>query len=153
MSVISVGRRALTTGVAAGQAWVAAETGYLVLLLAFAARSYPQRRVRRGDPLRVAVLVPAHDEEAVIEACVASLMAQDHPAARRQVIVVADNCSDRTAQRARAAGADVWSAPTTRTPARGRPSRGFERLLDGDPQVDAVAMIDADCVASPQPPL
>ncbi len=150
MSVISLGRRAATAGVAAGQAWVAAETGYLVLLLVFAARSYPQRRVRRGNPLRIAVLVPAHDEETVIEACVASLMAQDHPSDRRAVIVIADNCSDATAEKAKALGAEVWQRDDADHPGKGQAvGWALERLLDGAADVDAVAMIDADCVASP----
>lgn len=150
MSVTSFGRRVLIAGVATGQTWVAAETGYLVLLLAFAARSFPQRRVRRGEPLRIAVLVPAHDEEAVIGACVASLIAQDHPDDRREVIVVADNCTDATAERARAAGATVWERVDDAHPGKGHAlAWALDRLLGDAAQIDAVAMVDADCVASP----
>lgn len=149
MSVFPLGRRALTAGVLAGQAWVAAETGYLLLLLAFAAKAHPIRRVRRGNPLRIAVLVPAHDEEAVIEACVTSLTTQDHPPDRRAIVVVADNCADATAERARAAGATVWERDAPDDLGKGQAvAWALSRLLDEDPDIDAIAMVDADCVAS-----
>jgi len=44
---------------------------------------------------RVSVIVPAHNEEAVIEGCAASLRAQDHP--DLELIFVLDRCTDRTA--------------------------------------------------------
>jgi hypothetical protein len=150
MRVFSLGRRALTAGVLAGQAWVTAETGYLLLVLGFAAKRYPIRRVRHGEPLKIAVLVPAHDEESVIEACVASLTAQEHPQGRCAVIVIADNCADTTAARAGAAGATVWERDDPDHPGKGQAvGWALEKLLNEEPDIDAVAMVDADCVASP----
>ena len=52
----------------------------------------------------VSVVVPARDEERGIEAAVRSLVAQTHPV---EVIVVDDESTDRTAERAAAAGARV----------------------------------------------
>jgi chlorobactene glucosyltransferase len=46
-----------------------------------------------GWPL-VSIVVPAHNEERVIAACAASLLASDHPAL--EVVFVLDRCSDRT---------------------------------------------------------
>lgn len=46
------------------------------------------------DPRRVAVFVPAHNEQAVIAALVDSLKAQDHPACR--FILALDRCTDAT---------------------------------------------------------
>lgn len=43
---------------------------------------------------RVIALVPAHNEQDIIEATVKSLMAQTHPFS--YILVIADNCSDRT---------------------------------------------------------
>ncbi|QBI56596.1 glycosyltransferase [Streptomonospora litoralis] len=58
-----------------------------------------------------AVVIPANDEAATIEACVhaaaASSAACGIPAARRHLIVVADACADATAALARRAGALV----------------------------------------------
>ncbi|UJA18771.1 glycosyltransferase [Thermoleophilia bacterium SCSIO 60948] len=55
---------------------------------------------------RVAMLVAAHDEEAVIEGWVGMARGLEWPAERIELIVAADGCSDRTAELARAAGAD-----------------------------------------------
>jgi cellulose synthase/poly-beta-1,6-N-acetylglucosamine synthase-like glycosyltransferase len=55
----------------------------------------------------VSLIVPAYDEEDVIAAKVANALALDYPRERLQVIVVSDGSSDATAERARAAGADL----------------------------------------------
>src|SRR5437667_457277 len=56
-------------------------------------------------PPRLLFLVPAHNEELLIESCVRSLVRLRYPTTRASVVVIADNCSDRTAPLARAAGA------------------------------------------------
>jgi cellulose synthase/poly-beta-1,6-N-acetylglucosamine synthase-like glycosyltransferase len=56
---------------------------------------------------RVTLIVAAHDEQDVIAAKVADALALDYPRALLQVIVACDGCTDQTAQRARAAGADL----------------------------------------------
>jgi len=48
------------------------------------------------DADRVAVIVPAHNEERVIEQCAARMRSQDHAALR--VCFVLDRCTDRTAE-------------------------------------------------------
>jgi cellulose synthase/poly-beta-1,6-N-acetylglucosamine synthase-like glycosyltransferase len=55
----------------------------------------------------VSLIVPAYDEEEVIAAKVANALALDHPRERLQVIVASDGSTDATAERARAAGADL----------------------------------------------
>jgi len=56
---------------------------------------------------RVSLIVAAHDEQAVIDAKVANALALDYPRELLQVIVACDGCADATAERARAAGADL----------------------------------------------
>ncbi len=74
-------------------------------LLSLVATPRPSRRAAPSD-LRLSVIVPAHDEELLIGRTVASLRAAPyHP--RPEILVVADNCSDRTAEVASAAGATV----------------------------------------------
>ncbi len=60
-------------------------------------------------PLAVAVVVPAHDEQELLPACLASLhLAAQHPGVPPvRLVVVADRCGDATADVARAAGAEV----------------------------------------------
>ncbi len=60
-----------------------------------------------GEPPTVSLIIPAYDEEAVIERKLANARALDYPADRLQVIVVSDGSTDRTAELARAAGADL----------------------------------------------
>jgi glycosyltransferase involved in cell wall biosynthesis len=55
----------------------------------------------------VSVIVAAYAEQAVIAERVANLRALDYPADKLEVIVACDGSPDATAQRARAAGADV----------------------------------------------
>jgi cellulose synthase/poly-beta-1,6-N-acetylglucosamine synthase-like glycosyltransferase len=55
----------------------------------------------------VSLLIPAYDEEEVIAAKVANALALDYPRELLQIIVASDGSADATAERARAAGADL----------------------------------------------
>jgi cellulose synthase/poly-beta-1,6-N-acetylglucosamine synthase-like glycosyltransferase len=60
------------------------------------------------EPLpTVSLIVPAYDEAEVIAGKVANALALDYPRECLQIIVVSDGSSDATAERARAAGADL----------------------------------------------
>jgi len=59
------------------------------------------------DLPRVSLIVPAYDEEEVIAAKVANALALDYPRERLQIIVASDGSTDATAERARAAAADL----------------------------------------------
>ena len=101
---------------------------------------------------RFIVLVPAHNEAQGIATTVQSLLAMDYPASRRQVVVVADNCTDRTADVAAAHGAQVLvrTAPDRR--GKGCALQfGIEWLLAqaGDAPWDALVVVDADTDAPP----
>ncbi len=51
------------------------------------------------------IIIPAHNEELLIGDLVKSIRKSDYPAELYEIFVVADNCTDRTAQIAREAGA------------------------------------------------
>jgi cellulose synthase/poly-beta-1,6-N-acetylglucosamine synthase-like glycosyltransferase len=55
----------------------------------------------------VSLVIPAYDEEDVIADKVANALALDYPHERLQIIVASDGSTDATAERARAAGADL----------------------------------------------
>ena len=85
-------------------------TCYVVLppLLAIFRRSRnacPARGVADAVMPRIAVLIPAHNMEAVIAACLDSLLSCDYPKDRVRIFVIADHCTDQTAERAEASGA------------------------------------------------
>jgi cellulose synthase/poly-beta-1,6-N-acetylglucosamine synthase-like glycosyltransferase len=75
-------------------------------------------------PLRLVVLVPAHDERLTITDAVRSLTSCEYPPDHRTVIVIADNCGDETAQLAREAGAEASNVTIPCTLARERRSPG-----------------------------
>ena len=55
----------------------------------------------------VSLIVAAHDEQEAIAAKVANALALEYPRELLEVIVACDGCADATAERARAAGADL----------------------------------------------
>jgi len=57
---------------------------------------------------KYAVLIAARNEQAVIGELIRSIKNQKYPKWLVDVFVVADNCTDNTAQRAREAGAIVY---------------------------------------------
>ncbi len=101
-----------------------------------------------GPALRLAVVVPAHDEQETIAACVTSLLACRGAQADTQIAVVADNCTDATATRARQAGARVLVRHDPERRGKGYAlDFAFGQLL-AEP-CDAVLVVDADTSASP----
>src|SRR6478672_11030772 len=89
---------------------IAVLCGSLYLLLLALASLRPAKKSHRGaDQLPfLSVLIPAHNEEALISGLLESLEAQDYPGACFAVHVVADNCTDATAEIARAYGVTVY---------------------------------------------
>jgi len=85
--------------------------GTLELLLLTLGGVLPSRRLpetyANQAPRHIAVVVPAHNEQACISRCVTNLLSCDKPSGKFSVYVVADNCTDDTAARAEAAGAQV----------------------------------------------
>lgn len=82
--------------------------GYPLALRALVAlRPKTEERPVLEELPAVSLIVAAYDEEEVIEAKVANALALDYPRERLQVIVASDGSGDGTANRARAAGADL----------------------------------------------
>ena len=105
-------------------------------------------RKRRRHPasekkLRFAVLICARNEERVIELPVRSILDASYPEDRREIIVLADNCTDRTAEVARAAGVTVWEKTTPSSGKGDVLAWGIERIREQG-GFDAVAVFDAD---------
>lgn len=127
---------------------------YFLFLAAVALASMLGRRPARpeGEPrTRFLILIPAHDEESGIGTTVASCRAVDYPEALFSVLVIADNCTDRTAVVAAEAGARVVERFDAVKKSKGYAieyligqlveSGEFEKL-------DAIVVIDADTTVS-----
>jgi cellulose synthase/poly-beta-1,6-N-acetylglucosamine synthase-like glycosyltransferase len=80
----------------------------LARLLAAAPPASATSRERANTPgRRVSLIVAAHDEQAVIGTKMRNALALDYPRELLELIVTCDGCADATAERARAAGADL----------------------------------------------
>jgi cellulose synthase/poly-beta-1,6-N-acetylglucosamine synthase-like glycosyltransferase len=96
-------------------------------------------------PQRLLFLVPAHNEELLIAACVQSLLRLRYPHPRFSVVVIADNCDDKTVEIARAAGAHCLERQDPRLPGKPRAiAWALDRLAVG--AYDAVVIVDADTI-------
>ncbi len=94
----------------------------------------------------LAVLIPAHNEAGGIGQTLAAISPQLRPGDR--VVVVADNCTDQTADIARDAGAEVVERVDQELRGKGYAlDAGIRHLAASPPQV--VVMVDADCDCRP----
>jgi len=117
---------------------------YLWLLTVFSGRMpAPKYRLPRR---RFAIVVPAHDEEAGIAATVKNLLGIAYPKEMFSVVVVADNCSDRTSALAEEAGARVLVRQDENLRGKGYALLHAFNLLA--PEVDALVVVDADTIVS-----
>lgn len=88
-------------------AWTQALYGLFLAALRRARPPAPPLPRSPGPRPRVSLIVAAYAEERVIAAKVANALALDWPRDRLEVIVAVDGAADATAERARAAGADL----------------------------------------------
>lgn len=97
-----------------------------------------------------AFFIAAHNEEAVIANLVKSIKEQDYPSELIDVFVVADACTDATAERAREAGAIVYERnDLSRKGKSWVMDFGFERILREYPgKHEAFFIFDADNLLS-----
>jgi hypothetical protein len=131
----------------AGAGLVAAVFAGQQLVFALTSLAWRRRSTTGAPTSRLGVLIPAHDESAMISRSVTSVLAQDYPAELLDVCVVADNCSDDTADRAAAAGARALVRTDDDRRGKGWALRwGIEHLLALDDPPDAIIVIDADAI-------
>jgi len=107
----------------------------------------PDRDAHQG-PLRLTVLVPAHDEALTIEATLASLRGQTRRPDR--VVVVADNCTDQTPDIAREHGADVFTTVGNTEKKAGALNQALSQMFGAPEARDIVMIMDADSVIVPE---
>ncbi|MEM7436065.1 MAG: glycosyltransferase family 2 protein [Myxococcota bacterium] len=120
----------------------------LVLWIECLASVFPLKRIRPRleEGLKTTILVPAHDESASIGSTVSALREQIRE--EDQILVVADNCTDDTAQRAVAAGARAIERQDPEHRGKGYALRFGVESMSSDPP-DVVIVVDADCRLSP----
>ena len=118
---------------------------YMVYMLLFK-RSLSERFINR-DPVmhKIAVVISARNESAVIGQLIESIHAQTYPAELIRIYVCADNCTDDTAEVARAAGATVFERQNRNLVGKGYAlDYMFKKILSSDDDSDAFIVFDAD---------
>jgi cellulose synthase/poly-beta-1,6-N-acetylglucosamine synthase-like glycosyltransferase len=142
---MTAGLTAIAALVALPALVIAAQVIVAALPIARSVRRPHADRITPNEALRpaVAVLVPAHNEALGIRATIASIAAQ--MARGDRLVVVADNCTDETAQIARDGGAEVVERSDLTRRGKGFALQaGLTRLGTARPP-EFVVVVDADC--------
>jgi cellulose synthase/poly-beta-1,6-N-acetylglucosamine synthase-like glycosyltransferase len=121
-------------------AWV--YVGYAILLVALG-HLRPRPRLRAPLLKPITVIVPAHNEEAVIERKVLNVLTGSYPRHLIEVIVASDGSSDRTVELARRAGATVLDLPRS-----GKVAALSAAVTHADGEI--LVFTDADCLLEPR---
>jgi 1,2-diacylglycerol 3-beta-glucosyltransferase len=122
---------------------------YLAMLSILALISRDRKTYFIPPIRKFAVVIPAHNEESVIGKTLDSIQDLDYPRKKFEVIVVADNCTDRTAEVARRVEAKVYERHDAVHRGKGYALRWiFDKLLTGRSTYDAFVVVDADSIVS-----
>ncbi len=120
----------------------ASRTVYTVVGL-FTTKKFPSAKTEHT----YAVIIAARNEEAVIGNLIESIHKQDYPSDKIKIFVVADNCTDGTAEAARAHGAVCYERRDTKHATKGYALQYLFREIDRDygiESVDGYFVFDAD---------
>ncbi|MDH3348247.1 MAG: glycosyltransferase family 2 protein [Desulfobulbaceae bacterium] len=120
--------------------------GYLVIV---ATAAYFFRKVigKTTQSMRLAVVIPAHNEEGQVSTVIKSILRSNYPNNLLTVLVIADNCTDATAKRAAEAGAVVFSRQDDANRGKGQALDWFLREhVDRYQHAQGLVVIDADTI-------
>jgi cellulose synthase/poly-beta-1,6-N-acetylglucosamine synthase-like glycosyltransferase len=101
-------------------------------------RTFPPQSVPAG----AVIIVPAHDEAAILAARLSDL--KEAVAGKYRILLVADNCTDATAEIGRQCGVEVIERADSERRGKGYALDFARRHLQADPP-DVVVIVDADC--------
>ena len=107
----------------------------------------PKKYAETDKSKKYAVLIAARNEEDVIANLINSINSQDYPSENLDVYVVADNCTDKTAEVARSCGATVYERFNKEQVGKGYALNFLLKNIDelrGIRSYDAYFVFDAD---------
>ncbi len=141
----------LTALVIAGELGLSLIVGYLLLLTVAALFAKRRTEPRHGAPsTRFVIMAPAHNEERLLPQLLESLAQVYYPRELYTVHVVADNCSDRTAELGRARGAIVHERFNVELRGKGHALEWLlQRIWERGDEHDAIVILDANSIVSP----
>lgn len=121
---------------------------FYILLFFVRAKTYKKAEVKH----KFGIVIPARNEAEVIGDTVKCLLKSDYPRELFDIFVVADNCTDNTAEIARAAGAIVYERfdPDPKHHKAGYALKFlFEKIRENHPGYEAFIKFDADNLMEP----
>lgn len=129
--------------------------GFFVAYLAFLSLlAYIERNGKSLETVskrRFAIVVPAYNEESSLPRTLKNLFEVDYPDDKFDIIVIADNCTDNTAEVAREKGAKVRVRNNPDKRGKGYALRWcFDQLIEENEvnRYDAAIVVDADSIVS-----
>ncbi|MCW2276730.1 cellulose synthase/poly-beta-1,6-N-acetylglucosamine synthase-like glycosyltransferase [Heliophilum fasciatum] len=118
---------------------------FYYLFLSFFGLWKKKEKVVAPPSKQFALVVAAHNEQAVIGPLVENLKQMDYPRELYEIFIIADNCTDQTAAIAREAGAEVYERFNRQQRGKGYALEWmFEKIFRMERQFDAVVIFDAD---------
>jgi len=98
---------------------------------------------------KFALVIAAHNEELVIAHIIDSLFRQNYPRHLYDVFVIADNCTDKTAEISKKHGANVFIRENRKQLGKGYALEWmFDNIFSMDEKYDAISVFDADNLVS-----
>jgi len=95
-------------------------------------------------------IIPAHNEAGIIKNLIESLKVQNYPNELLDIYVIADNCTDNTAEIARNSGAIVYERYDESKKTKGYAMQWFlNKIIQEDKDYDAFCVFDADNIVMP----
>ncbi|MBR3152780.1 MAG: glycosyltransferase family 2 protein [Clostridia bacterium] len=120
---------------------------YQLIISACALIKFKEKPLIKNKKHRFMVIIPAHNEEAVVGNLIDSLREQDYPKELFDIYVIADNCNDDTEKIAREKGAIVYVRVDETKKTKGYAMQWFlSQKIEEDADYDAFCVFDADNV-------
>lgn len=106
-----------------------------------------EKKLIKNKNHKFMAIIPAHNEEMVIKNLVQSLREQDYPKELYDIYVIADNCTDATAEIAKENGAIVYKRFDPEHKTKGYALNWFlKQKIEENADYDAFCVFDADNV-------
>ena len=120
---------------------------YQLIISACALIQFKEKPLIKNKKHKFMMILPAHNEASVIGALVESLQALDYPKELYDIYVIADNCTDNTAQIAKNLGAIVYERFDEKKKTKGFAMQWFlNQKIKENADYDAFCVFDADNV-------
>jgi cellulose synthase/poly-beta-1,6-N-acetylglucosamine synthase-like glycosyltransferase len=118
---------------------------YQLVISACSLIKFKEKKIIEEKNNKFMAIIPAHNEESVIRNLIQSLKEQDYPKELYDIYVIADNCTDSTAEIAKEEGAIVYRRFDPEHKTKGYAMNWFlKQKIEENADYDAFCVFDAD---------